>query len=88
MQPIREIVLFKPMKGADRSEGGIIVPESFQRISDKGIIVAVGCGSKRKKMMLKPGQTAYRVHGWSAAEVEIDGELHYLLNQDAIIALQ
>lgn len=88
MIPIKENILFKPFKGSDKSDGGIIVPESFQKVSDKGLVVAVGLGSKRKPMRLKPGQIAYRVHGWSTSEVMIDGELHYIMNQDAIIALQ
>lgn len=88
MIPVKENVLFKPFKGEEKSEGGILVPEAYQKISDKGIVVAVGSGSKRKPMRLKAGQVAYRVHGWSTSEVMIDGELHYLMNQDAIIALQ
>lgn len=88
MKPILENILFKPFKGSDQSEGGIFVPESCKTPSDKGVIVAVGNGSARKAMKRKVGETAYRVHGWSVAEVLIDGELHYIMHQDAIIAVQ
>lgn len=87
MKPIRENILVKPCESDSISEGGIFVPENCRAISNKGVIVAVGNGAKNKPMKVKVGQTAFRVKDWGQ-EVLIDGELHYLMNQDAIIALQ
>lgn len=87
MQPIRENVLVKPFKSDEISEGGIYVPETARGISNKVRIVSVGRGSKDKPMKLKAGTTGYRVQNWGQ-EIEIDGELHFLMNQSAIIAIE
>lgn len=86
MIPIRSNILFKPFPGEEISEGGIFVPESAREINNKGTIMKVGNGTKDKPMRFKEGQTAIRVKDWGT-EVLIGGELHFLMDQDAIIAL-
>lgn len=85
MTPIKQNILFKPFETQSTSVGGIIVPDSFKVPSNKGVIVAVGRGSKEKPMKLKQGQIGYRVKDWGEPIV-IDGELHFLMDQSAIIA--
>lgn len=87
MQPIRDNILVKPFKSDEISEGGIYVPETARGVSNKVRIVSVGSGSKDKPMKLKAGITGYRVKNWGQ-EIEIDGELHFLMNQSAIIAIE
>lgn len=87
MKPIRDNILFKPFKGVEKTESGIYIPDSCQKISDKGLIVAVGNGTSKKPMKLKAGEVGYRVKAWGQ-EVLVDGELHFLMNQDAVIAIQ
>lgn len=86
MTPVRTNILFKPFPGDEKSEGGIIVPLSAQKPSNKGVIVKVGKGTKAKPMKLKEQQVGYRVKDWGT-EVLINGELHYLMDQDAILAV-
>ncbi len=83
MIPIRTQILVKPFLADDISEGGIIVPDSAKKTSDK--VLVVKCGSRATKV--KEGDTGYRVHGWGT-EVLINDELHILLDQDAILAVQ
>lgn len=87
MQPIRNNVLVKPYPSDEISEGGIFVPDAARQPSNKVKIVKVGNGTKGKPMLLKEGQTGYRVKNWGQ-EVLVDGELHYIMEQTAIIALQ
>lgn len=87
MIPIRNNVLVKPFLGDEVSEFGIIIPESVRKPSNKVTIVKVGNGTKDKPMTLKEGQIGYRVKSWGE-EIIIDGELHYLMDSSAIIALQ
>ena len=67
------------------SDGGIIVPGSFQAESNKGTVVLTGAGTKEHPMKFKSGDIVYRVknHG---DPVEIDGELFYLMDQRTILA--
>jgi len=68
------------------TKGGIVVPESFRKESDKVQIVAVGNGTKNRPMKLKAGTIGYRVQMWGDP-IEDNGELFYLMEDNAIIAL-
>lgn len=87
MQPIRQNVLVKPYESSGITEGGLIVPDSIKPISNKVLVVSVGNGSPKKPMLLKKGDTGYRVKGWGE-EIIINDEKHYMMTQDSIIALQ
>lgn len=84
--PIMNNVLVKPFLENDVSNGGIIVPESFHKESDRCKIIAVGKGTKSKPMKLKEGDIGFRVSEWGLP-IEDNGELFYLMEDNAIIAL-
>lgn len=87
MRPIRNQILFKPFPPEEVSEGGIFVPESARKENNRGVLVAVGNGSAHKKMTLKTGQIVYRVKDWGVP-VEIEGVMHYLMEDAAINATE
>lgn len=87
MQPIGENVLVKPFFISGQTEGGLFIPESLERPSNKGIVVAVGNGTKKNKMKFTPDQICYRMKDYGL-ELEINGEKHFLMNQDALIATE
>lgn len=86
MQPIRNNILVKSCASDSVSAGGIIVPDSYKKDSNKVVVVKVGNGTKEKPMLLSPGQIGHRVKDWGT-EILIDGEKHFLMEQEAIIAL-
>jgi len=86
IQPILNQVLVRPLEADNISEGGIIVPDSCKKDSNKVQIVAVGNGSKKKPMNRKVGEIGYRVKD-NGVEVLVDGIKHFLLDQSWIIAL-
>lgn len=81
MQPIRNKILFRPFQIEEKTEGGIFLPDSFKGLSDKGEVVAAGSKSK-----IKAGAVAYRVHNWGE-EIIIDGVVHFIMEDKAILAL-
>lgn len=85
IRPIRSQVLVKPFAPDEVSEGGIFIPENARKVSNKVLIVAVGNGVKDKPMRLKSGMIGYRVKDWGM-DVMVDGELHFIMDQEAIIA--
>ena len=85
MQPVRNIVLTKPFPPDEISEGGIFVPESARQESNKMRVIAVGNGTKERKMIFNPGDIVYRVKDWGTP-IDIDGERHYIMDQNGIIA--
>lgn len=86
IRPIRNNILFKPFLGDEISEGGIIVPDNVRGESDKGIIIAVGNGTKIRPMERKENEIAFRVHKWGEP-IEENGETFYIMEDSAIIAL-
>lgn len=82
MKPIKTKILFKPFKGNEKTESGLYIPESVQKLSNKGEIVEVG----DKVTGLKKGDIGWRVKDWGE-EIIIDGEKHYLMESNSILAL-
>ena len=72
-------------EGDSMSDGGILMPDSFKKESNKGEIVAVGGGTKDTPMRFKKGDVVHRVkdHG---IPVDYSGELLYFMNQNTILA--
>lgn len=87
MQPIGQNILVKPYPPSEVTQGGLIVPDSVKKPSNKVYIVAVGNGSQKRPMKLKAGQTGFRVRDWGLPIVH-EGELHYFMEQNAILSLE
>ena len=87
MKPFNNYILFKPFETDSISSGGIIVPDSYKGISNKGEIVAVGEGTSGKPMRLKAGMIGYRVKDWGAEIIE-NGIKYFLMEDTAILALE
>ncbi len=85
MQPVRNIILTKPFPPDEVSDGGIFVPESARQENNKMRVIAVGRGTKERKMIFNPGDIVYRVKDWGTP-VDIEGERYYLMDQNGIIA--
>lgn len=89
MRLLKNKILVKPFPSDEQSEGGIFVPLSAREVSNKVLIVEVGEGTKKKPMRLKKGQTGFRVKGWKGAleaELEINGEPHFIIEEADILA--
>lgn len=85
VKPIRNNVVVQCFKTQDISEGGIIIPDSVNKESNKVKVVAVGEGTKDRPMRLRVGQVGFRVKDWGTP-FEENGELYYLMDEQAIIA--
>jgi chaperonin GroES len=67
IQPIGENILLKPDKLQEKTESGLIIPESAEKPALFGIIEAVGIEAPEE---LKPGQKiAYAKYSASASEI-------------------
>lgn len=86
-KPIKNKILFRPFRVEGKTEGGIIVPDAFRGLSDRGEIIAVGNGTVERPMKLKAGMKAYRVHEWGD-EVIIEGVTHFIMDDKAVVATE
>ncbi len=91
MRPLDDHVVVKPLEAADKTAGGIILPETAKEKSTKGEIVAVGRGrilpnGKRVAMIVKAGDKV--IYGkYGGTEVKIDGEEYRILTEGEILAV-
>lgn len=87
MKPIGNNILVKPFEGDEISEGGIFVPLSVRKPSNKGVVIATGNGTPKKPMQFKEGDKVFRVKDWGQ-EVLVNDERHFIMHQDAILAVE
>ena len=85
IKPLSDRVLIDPAK-AEEIVGGIIIPDSAKEKPLKGIVRAVGGGTKDEEMILKVGDTV--LYGkYAGTEIEIDGEKLLMMRQSDVLAV-
>lgn len=85
IKPIKNKIVVKAFKEDEISSGGIIVPENMRKDGCRVEVVAVGSGTPKKPMTLKPGDIGFRVKEWGVPVVE-DGQLYYIMEDVEILA--
>ena len=91
IKPLRDGVLIKRVEDEQKTQGGIIIPDTAKEKPAEGIIVAVGSGtpgdddSKKIPMEVKEGDRVL-FSKYAGTEIKIDGEEHLLMKEEDIIA--
>jgi len=71
---------------AEEKIGGIIIPDTAKEKPLRGIVKAVGKGSKDEEMILKEGDEV--LYGkYSGTELEFDGEKYLMMRQSDVLAV-
>ncbi len=86
VQPLHDRVIVKPAEKAEKTAGGIIIPDTAQEKPQKGEVVAVGNGKKDEPMTVKVGDTIL-FGKFSGTEIEIEEEKYLLLRETDIFAI-
>jgi chaperonin GroES len=77
-RPLQDRVLIEPMEQAERSKGGVIIPDTAKEKPVEGRVVAVGPGARDESGRLQPLDIKVGdivLYGkWSGTEVKVDGE--------------
>ncbi len=85
IKPLGDRVLIEPAK-AEEVVGGIIIPDTAKEKPLKGIVRAVGGGTKDEEMVVKGGDTV--LYGkYAGTEIEVDGEKLLMMRQNDIMAI-
>ena len=78
-------VLIKPATAEEKTQGGIIIPDSAKEKPLKGEVLAVGKGTKDEEMVLKVGDKV--LYGkYAGTEIEIEGEKLMIMKQSDVLA--
>lgn len=80
IEPLYSQVLIKPFEQQKESTGGVTLPQHLQEKQCKGVVVAVGKGTKERDMNVIVGKTAFYIKGAGTRITE--GGQEYLLMMD------
>lgn len=91
LKPLADRVLVKVEEEETKTMGGILLPDTAQKKSQKGVVVAVGSGKmteegKRLPLEVKEGDEVLFAK-YSGTEIEGKGEKYLLLSERDILAI-
>ena len=85
IKPLADRVLIKPAIAEEKTQGGIIIPDSAKEKPLKGEVLAVGKGTKDEEMVLKVGDQV--LYGkYAGTEIEVEGEKLMIMKQSDVLA--
>lgn len=86
IKPLADRVLIEPTAAEEVTMAGIIIPDSAKEKPLKGIVKAVGAGTKDEEMVLKEGDTV--LYGkYAGTEIEFEGEKYLIMRQSDVLAV-
>jgi chaperonin GroES len=91
IRPLHDRILIKRLEEDEKSEGGIIIPDTAKEKPIQGKVIAVGKGKIMKNGEVIPldvrkgDKVLFSKYG--GTEVKIDGEEHLLMREDDILAV-
>lgn len=91
LQPIGSHIIVERASAADKSAGGILIPEKGKEKPKEGTVIAVGSGKmledgKRQQMQLKAGDRILFT-SYAGTEVKIDGNEYLVMEESDIFAV-
>ena len=86
IKPLADRVLIEPAKAETTTVSGIIIPDTAQEKPQKGIVVAVGDGTKDHKMSVKEGDQV--LYGkYSGTELKFEGTDYLMMRESDLLAI-
>ena len=86
IKPLADRVLIEPMAAETKTASGIIIPDNAKEKPQKGIVQAVGNGTKENKMTVKVGETV--LYGkYAGTELKLDGKDYLIMSESDILAI-
>ncbi|RMG45577.1 MAG: co-chaperone GroES [Acidobacteria bacterium] len=91
IKPLHDRVLVKRIEEAQKTKGGIIIPDTAKEKPQEGEVIAVGQGKRDDQGKVHPLEVKKgdRVlfGKYSGTEVKIEGEEYVILREDEILGI-
>ena len=85
-RPLHDRVLVQRLESEEKTAGGIIIPDTAQEKPQKGIVVAVGNGTKDHEMSVKIGDQV--LYGkYSGTELKFEGNDYLMMRESDLLAI-
>ena len=86
IKPLADRVLVEPAAAETTTISGIIIPDTAQEKPQKGIVVAVGNGTKDHEMSVKIGD--HVLYGkYSGTELKLEGNDYLMMRESDLLAI-
>jgi chaperonin GroES len=91
IKPLGDKVLIKRLEAAEKTAGGIVLPQTAKEKPQQGKVIAVGEGRQLESGELAPCQVqegdVVVFASYAGTEVNIDGEDYMLMGESEILAI-
>ena len=86
IKPLADRVLIEHLQAETKTASGLIIPDTAKEKPQKGIVQAVGNGTKENKMTVKVGETV--LYGkYAGTELKLDGKDYLIMSESDILAI-
>jgi chaperonin GroES len=86
IKPLADRVLVEPQQAETKTASGIIIPDTAKEKPQKGVVMAIGTGTKDEKMEVKVGDVV--LYGkYAGTEINVDGKDYLMMRQTDILAV-
>jgi chaperonin GroES len=86
IKPLADRVLVEPLEAETKTASGIIIPDTAKEKPQKGIVVAVGSGTKENPITVKVDETV--LYGkYSGTELKYEGKDYLIMRESDILAI-
>ena len=91
IKPLSDKVLVQRLEAENKTNGGIVIPDTAKEKPQKGKVIAVGKGKvlddgKLKAMQVKKRDTVLFT-SYAGTEIKIDSKEHLIMNESDIMAI-
>jgi chaperonin GroES len=90
-RPLHDRIVIRRIEGEDKTQGGIIIPDTAKEKPQEGEVIAVGPGARDESgtihaLDVKPGDRIL-FGKWSGTEVKIDGEELLIMKESDVMGV-
>jgi chaperonin GroES len=86
IKPLADRVLVEPLAAETTTASGLIIPDSAKEKPSKGIVVAVGNGTKEETLTVKVGDTV--LYGkYAGTELKLEDTDYLIMRESDIFAI-
>ena len=86
IKPLADRVLIEPAAAETKTSSGLYIPDTAKEKPQKGIVVAVGSGTKENTMTVKAGDNV--LYGkYAGTELQHEGKDFLIMKESDILAI-
>jgi chaperonin GroES len=90
VRPLHDRLIVKRIAEEEKSQGGIIIPDTAKEKPQEGVVIAVGSGRQEDGKLIpvdvRPGDHVLFAK-YGGTEIKLDGEEHLILKESDILGV-